>query len=169
MHRIMKWATIALIGLAYTGNSTLANATQAPMSQVPQKQQRTNQQRGNTGVNREKYTQERLDAMAEAANLTESELEIVAAELKIYDEARVRTWLETRKIYQEMRRLGDKATEQDYKESLDKLNELGVKWQKASQNFIVTLSQKLGSKKAFLVYMSQRKYNAKAGRNLRQN
>lgn len=117
---------------------------------------------------REKYLKERIEAISKEANLTNEERDLVFAELNKYDNVRLKTWSETRKVYSDISRLGDNAKSEQYLKSYKKLQELTAQHHKASQDFMRALIDKLTPEKAFKVYMSYRQFNTKTGRQLRK-
>lgn len=171
MKRLMTWASIALLGFTFAGTIT----AKASMNDEPKIQAQENEQHPRGGargrgaaVDPQKYSQNKLDAIAKAAGLTEEEKTIVGAELKKFDDTRLQTWMETRKVHEEIEQLGDKATDKHYRDALQKLANLSAKRQKANQDFISAISSKLTPKKAYLVQRSYRNFNANTGRRLRQ-
>lgn len=172
MNRFINWAFIALIGITLSNLGVVEAATVDNVSvQAPQRGQRP---RGN-GQNRERevdpaqYFQNRLDNIAKVAGLTEEEKNAVEVELKKYDDIRLQTWLETKKVHDDITLLGEKATDKQYRDSLQKLADLSAKRQKANQEFISWITQRLTPKKAYLVHQSFRSFNADTGRRLRQD
>ena len=172
MKRLINWAVIALMGMTLVGTIAAEAATIDEVNvQTPQRGQRGrgNAQRQAPSVEHQQYIQNRLDAIAKAAGLTEDEKAIVAVELKKYDDVRLQTWVETRKIHEDLAALGDKATDKQYRDSLQKLADLSAKRQKASEDFISSITQKLTPKKAYLVHRSYRNFNVNTGRKPRQS
>ncbi|MBR8765399.1 hypothetical protein IX336_000761 [Porphyromonas levii] len=173
MRRFMTWAAIACIGCTVTTTAIAEVATTYEANAQTQLDSQRPRGRGQNGgrmsmVKPQQYAQDRLDAIAKAAELTEEEKAIVGAELKRYDDIRVQTWVETRKVYDEMTQLGDRAADKDYRDSIQKLVDLSAKRQKANQDFITLLTQKLSPKKAYLVHRSYKRFNAYTARKLRQ-
>lgn len=126
------------------------------------------QRDGRRALRRDQYLQDRIEAIVEQAGLTADEKTFVESELAKYDEIRISTWQETRKIYDEMEALGDKATDQQYRESLNKLIQLHSDRHTARQNLTKALLSKLGGKKAYLTYEGMNHYNTRVGRGIRQ-
>lgn len=118
-------------------------------------------------MSREKYLTARLEAIAKNAFLTNEEKEWVGEQLTKYDKIRFQSWAETRKVYKEMDKLGDKATPEQYLECFSRLQHFTAQRHKASQDFMSLLIDRLTPEKAFKVYKSYRDFNANAGRKLR--
>lgn len=172
MKKLMNWGAIALLGFTLAGTVVVNASTEdVPNVEAQQKGQRPKgkQKKGSSGVDRQQFSQNRMDAIAKAANLTEEEKALVMTELKKYDDIRMQTWVETRKIHDEIAQLGDKATDKHYRDALQKISELNAKRQRANQDFLSSLTQKLSPKKVYLVHRSHRSFNANTGKKLRQS
>ncbi|MDO5016911.1 MAG: hypothetical protein Q4E10_00935 [Porphyromonas sp.] len=118
---------------------------------------------------REQYLQDRLNAISKAAQLTEAEQAVVTVELEKYDQVRFKTWREARKIYEEIAKAGSKATDEQYKEGLERLNTINAERDKANSDFINALQQKLSPKKAYLTYEACHRFNVQTSRRLRHS
>lgn len=173
MKKLMHWVVITLMGVtcvgAFTAEAAITNEGIVQTQQRGQHPPRGGVQNRSTRISPQQHAQNRLDAIAKAAGLTEEEKVLVGAELKKYDDIRLQTWVETQKIHDDITQLGDNATDKQYRDSLQKLDELNTKRQKASQDFLSALVQKLTPKKAYLVHRSFRSFNANTGRSLRQS
>lgn len=70
-------------------------------------------------------------------------------------------------MYDEISKLGDKITSQQYLDYYKKIQALTEKRHQASQSFMSALINQLTPEKAFKVYEEYRNFNANTGRKLR--
>lgn len=117
---------------------------------------------------RDQYFKDRIYAIVKVADLTSDEQKFVESELIKYDKVRLSSWQETQNIYKEMSNLGDKATDQQYRDNLTKLIQLNNDRHSARQKLTEALISKLGGKKAYLTYQSMNNYNSRVGIGLRE-
>lgn len=126
------------------------------------------QMRNDQSTSQERFRKERIEAITKVAGLTSEEVQLVSIELNKYDEARLTSWTEIRKVYDEIGRRGGKVTSAQYLEYYKKIQELTEMRHQASQDFMNALIQHLTPEKAFKVYEEYRKFNANTGRQLRR-
>lgn len=115
----------------------------------------------------EQFKKERIEAIAKAAGLSAEEKQLVSKELDKYDEARFYSWTGIRKVYDEISKLGDKITSEQYLDYYNKIQALTEKRHQASHSFMDALINQLTPEKAFKVYEEYRNFNANTGRKLR--